>query len=113
MIEPRGRLVTITAFVDASHASDKKTRIFHTGYVIFVNRSPIIFYSKIKSTVKSSTISSEFIAMKTCTEHIIGLRFKLQIFVINIDGPAITLNYNESAVNNISKIKSTLSKKHS
>ena len=44
--EPRGKSVSITAFVDASHASDKKTIRSHTGYMVFVNRSPIVFYSK-------------------------------------------------------------------
>ena len=113
MPRPRGRFVMITAFVDASHASDKKTRRSHTGYIIFVNRAPIIFYSKRQSTVESSTFSSEFIALKTCTEHIIALRFKLRMFGIPIDGPANILNDNMSAVGNSSKIESTLNKKHS
>ena len=72
-----------------------------------------MFYSKRQSTVESSTFSSESIAMKICTEHIIALRFKLKIFGIDIDGPAIMLNANESAVNNSSKIEYTLNKKHS
>ena len=71
-----------------------------------------MFYNKRQSTVESSTFSSEFIAMKTCTEHIIALRFKLQMFEVDIDGPAIMLNDNESAVNNRSKIESTPNKKH-
>ena len=50
--------------------------------------------------------------MNTCTEHIISLRFKLQMFGVDIDGPDIMLNDNESAVNNSSKIGSTLNKKH-
>ena len=43
MPKPRGRGVTTTAFVDASHAQDKKTRRSHTGFVIFVNRAPILW----------------------------------------------------------------------
>ena len=42
MPRPRGRPVKITAFVDASHAGDKRTRRSITGYIIFVNRAPII-----------------------------------------------------------------------
>ena len=34
------------------------------------------------------------------------------MFGVDIDGPAIILNDNESAVNNSSKIESTLNKKH-
>ena len=56
--EPRGKPITVTAFLYASHASDKITRISHTGYLVFVNRAPIVFYSKQQSTVESSTFSS-------------------------------------------------------
>ena len=112
MPEPLGRSVSITAFVDASHASNKKTRRSHTGYLIFVNRAPIIWYSKRQNTVETSTFSSEFIAMKTCVEHIDGLRFKLRMFGIPIDGPANILCDNQSCVNGSSKIESTLDKKH-
>ena len=89
MTEPRGKSVNITTFVDASYALEKRTRRSHTGYVIFVKRSPIVFYSNRQSTVESSTFSSEFIAMKTCTKHIIALRFKLRMFGLDIDGTAI------------------------
>ena len=113
MPEPRGRFVVMTAFVDAAHASDKRTRRSHTGFIIFVNRAPIIFYSKRQSTIESSTFSSEFIALKVCTESIIALRFKLRMFGVPIEGPALVLNDNQSAVNNSSKLESTLNKKHS
>ena len=46
MTKPRGKSVTINEFVDPSHALDNRTRRSHTGYVIFVDRAPIIFYSK-------------------------------------------------------------------
>ena len=54
----RGRSVTMTAFVDASHAANKVTRRSHTGFIIFVNRGPIIWYSKRQNTVESSSFSS-------------------------------------------------------
>ena len=40
--QPRGRAVTTTSYVDASHASNKVTRRSHTGYIIFVNKAPIL-----------------------------------------------------------------------
>ena len=92
--EPRGNLVTVTTFVGALYASDKRTRRYHTGYVIFVNRAPVILYIKQQSTVESSKFSSEFIAMKTCRVHIIALILKLRMFVVDIDGPTIILNDN-------------------
>ena len=44
--EPRGREVGIHCFVDASHAADKVTRRSQTGILIFLNKAPIVFYSK-------------------------------------------------------------------
>ena len=99
--------------MDAAHASDKMTRHSHTGYIIFVNRAPIICYSKRQTTVESSTFSSEYIALKTCVEHIIGIRFKLMMFGIPIDGEARILNDNKSVVDSSSKLEHTLNKKHS
>ena len=113
MPEPLGRAVSTTAFVDASHAQDKKTRRSHTGYVIFVNRAPILWYSKRQTTVETSTFSSEFIALKTCTEAITGLRVKLRMFGVPVLEETKILCDNLSTVRNSSRIESTLNKKHS
>ena len=110
---PRGQSVMMTAFVDSSHGSNKVTRRSHTGYIIFVNRAPIIWYSKRQNTVEASTFSSEFIALKVCVEAIVGLRFKLRMFGIEVDGPAGIFCDNESVVKNTSNVESTLHKKHS
>ena len=115
MPKPRGRPVVTTAFVDASHAANRKTRKSHTGYVIFVNRAPILWYSKRQQTVEGSTFSSEFIAMKTCVEAIVHLRYKLRMFGIPMqDGNTATNIFcdNESVVKNASQVESTLNKKH-
>ena len=73
MPTPRGRQVSTTAFIDASHASCKKTRQSVSEFILFVNRAPIIWYSKRQNTIESSTFSSEFIAMKTCMDGIVAL----------------------------------------
>jgi len=100
--------------VDASHASNKKTRKFHTGYVIFINRAPIIWYSRRQQTVEGSTFSSEYIAMKMCIEAIQALQFKLRMFGIPIDSGHATniLCDNQSVVNNSINVDSVLNKKH-
>jgi hypothetical protein len=46
MPEPRGKEVQITMFVDASHAANVVTRQSRTGVLIYVNRAPILWYSK-------------------------------------------------------------------
>ena len=112
MPEPRGRAVDITAFVDASHASNKVNRRSHTGYLIFVQRAPIIWYSKLQKTVESSAFGSEFVAMRTLIEHNRALQYKLRMFGIPFYDSTKILSDNESVVNNSSKLASTLNKKH-
>lgn len=123
---PRGQPVQITAFVDASHASNQKTRRSHTGFIVFINRAPILWYSKRQNTVEASTFSSEFLALKTCTEAITHLRYKLRMFGVplchspasdahpqGIVEPAHIFCDNASVVKNSTLIESTLHKKHS
>ena len=110
--QPLGKSIKILAFVDASHAINKVSKRSQTGFVIFINRSPIIWYSKRQNTVEASTFGSEFIAMRICMEYIVSLRYKLRMFGIPIDGPADVLCDNNSVVLNTSKLESTLNKKH-
>ncbi|MFN9979144.1 MAG: Ty1/Copia family ribonuclease HI, partial [bacterium] len=72
--EPRGMPIQINAFVDASHARNKVTRRSHTGILIYLNRAPIIWYSKAQRTVETSTFGAEFIALRIGTELIKSLR---------------------------------------
>jgi len=74
---PCGNYVQINAFVDANHAGNKLTRHSHTGILIYLNRAPIIWYSKAQKTVESSTFGSEFVALRIATETIKALRNKL------------------------------------
>jgi hypothetical protein len=115
MPTPRGRGLTMTAFVDASHAANKMTRRSHSGYVIFLNRAPIVWYSKRQQTVETSTFSAEFIALKVCLEAIEHLRFKLRCFGVPMPKGEATYVYcdNESVVKNTTNVESTLNKKHS
>jgi hypothetical protein len=112
---PRGRSVVVTAYVDASHAANKVTRRSHTGYVVFLNRAPVVWYSKRQNTVETSTFSAEFIALKVCLEAIEHLRFKLRCFGVPVPRgePSYVLCDNESVVKNATNVESTLNKKHS
>jgi hypothetical protein len=115
MPKPRGRPVTTTEFVDAPHAANKKTRRSHTGFLLFVNRAPILWYSKRQQTIESSTFSSEFIALRAGTEASQYIHFKLRMFGIPIvKGHAANIFCdNESVVKNSTKVESVLNKKHS
>lgn len=110
--ESRGLPVVMSAFVDADHAGCKVTRRSYTGVIIFVNRAPILWFSKKQNTVETSTFGSEFIAMRISVELIEGLHYKLRMFGVEINGPTNVFCDNEAVVKNVSNPESTLKKKN-
>ena len=108
--EPRGNGVDMTCFVDADHAGCLATRRSHTGVIIFLNQAPILWYSKRQNTVETSTYGSEFIAAKIAVEMIKGLRYKLRMLGIPINGPTTMFGDNESVVTSAIKPESQLKK---
>lgn len=109
--EPRGKAVQMIAFADSDHAGDLLTRRSRTGVLIFLNRSPILWYSKKQSSIETSTFGAEFMALKTATDLIKGLRYKLRMMGIPIDGPSLVKVDNMSVFNNTTKPESVLKKK--
>ena len=112
MPEARGHAVITSCFVDASHANNQRDRKSQTGILIFMNKAPIHWYSKRQSTVETSTFGAEFCAMKTGVEIIEGLRYKLRMFGIPIEGPTNIYCDNEAVYKNTVMPESTLKKKH-
>jgi Reverse transcriptase (RNA-dependent DNA polymerase) len=109
---PRGKDVVVSCYCDADHAGCRVTRRSHSGILIFVNNAPVTWYSKRQNTVESSTFGSEFIAMRVAVEQVEGLRYKLRMMGIPIDGPANLFCDNQSVFKNCSYPESTLKKKH-
>ena len=110
--EPRGGSVVTTCFVDADHAGCKLTRRSHSGVILFVNRAPIIWYSKRQATVESSTFGSESVAMRQAIDLIEALRYKLRMMGVPIDGATKLYCDNDSVVKSTTRPESTLKKKH-
>ena len=90
-----GNAVVTSGFVDADHAGCKVTRRSHTGVILFVNKAPILWYSKRQNTVETSMFGSEFCAMKTAIDMIEGLRYKLRMMGIPLTGPTSVFCDNE------------------
>ena len=109
--EARGEAVETTCFVDSDHAGDEVSRRSRTGVLIFVNRSPILWFSKKQTSIETSSFGSEFSAMKTAVELVEGLRYKLRMMGVPIDGPTHVKADNMSVIHNSSKPASTLKKK--
>jgi hypothetical protein len=112
MPEARGKSVVMTCFVDADHAGCRLTRRSHSGVLIFVNRAPIIWFSKRQATVESSTFGSESVAMRQAIDLIEALRYKLRMMGVPIDGATKIYCDNESVVKTTTRPESTLKKKH-
>ena len=98
-------------FVDSDHAGDKVSRRSRTGFVIFINGAVIDWISKKQSTVETSVFGAEFCAMKHGIENLRGIRYKLRMMGIPIDGASRIFGDNMSVVTNSSKPESTLKKK--
>jgi hypothetical protein len=51
---PRVKKVYLRLFVYSDHAGEKFTRRARTGFVIYLNMAPIVWFSKSQPTVESS-----------------------------------------------------------
>ena len=111
MPEPRGFGFVMRAKVDADHASDTVTRRSRTGFLVFLNSALVYWSSKKQTSVESSSFGSEFCAMKQCCEYLRGLRYKLRMMGIPVDGPAYIYGDNQSVLANTTIPDSTLKKK--
>jgi hypothetical protein len=109
--EPRGKSVLLRCYVDSDHANDLVTRRSRSGYIQMINMAPISWYSKKQGSIESSTFGSEFVALKMAMEANRGLRYRLRMMGVPIDGPTYTFVDNMSVVHNTSAPESTLKKK--
>ena len=108
----RGNPVELTMFVDAAHAGNLVNRRSQTGLIIFINKAPIVWYSKRQGTVEASTFGSEFVALRVGMGMNEGLRYKLRMMGVPIEGPTNVLCDNKAVVDNSTLPESQLKKKH-
>lgn len=112
MPPPRGEKMQLLSFLDADHAGNKVTRRSQTGIIVYANMTPIVWLSKRQNTIESSTFGSEFIALKAASEMIDGLRYKLKMLGVPLEGAARVLCDNESVIKNGTFSESVLRKKY-
>ena len=94
-LTPRENVVFTHCFVDADHAVDRDIRRYQTWVLIFLNKELMLWYSKQQNTVKNSMFSSKFIDIKTATELVKSLWYKLCMSGIPIEIPNNMLCDNE------------------
>jgi hypothetical protein len=106
-----GKAIDLRLFVDSEHAGDHFTRRSKTGFVIYLNMTPIVWFSKRQPTVESSVFGAEFVAMKRGIETTRVLRHKLMMMGVAIDGPIYVYGDNMLVVHNTQRPETVLKKK--
>jgi hypothetical protein len=89
--KPLGKPVVLTHYADANLYHDMVCGRAVTGILHFINGTPIDWYSKRQSTVKTATYGAEFVAARIATDQIIYLRTTLQYWVSQQRGKVIFL----------------------
>ena len=68
--------------------------------------------SKKQSGIETSSFGSEFMALKHCCEYVRGLRYKLRMMGIQINGPIYVFGDNKAVLVNLA-VPNSVSKKKS
>jgi hypothetical protein len=107
----RGKAIDLHLFVDSDHAGEHFRRRSRTRFAIYLNMAPIVWFSKRHPTVESSVFGAEFVAMKNGIETTQGIRYKLRMMGVTIDGPTYVYGDNMSVVQNTQRPESVMKKK--
>jgi hypothetical protein len=108
---PLGKEVDLRLYVDSDHAGEKFTRRSRTGFVIYLNMAPVVWFSKQQPTVESSVFGADFVAMENGIETVRGLRYKLRMMGVPLSGPCYVYGDNMSVIHNTQRPESMLKKK--
>ena len=76
-----------------------------------MNMALINFVSKKQSTVETAVFGAEFVALKHGVETLRGIRYKLRMMGVPVEGPSYIYGDNMSVIHNVSKPESVLKKK--
>ena len=112
MPEPLGEGVTTTTTMDANLNHCLATEKSLTGFLHFVNKTRVDWYSKKQAAVETATNWSEFVAAKTATEQVMDIRQTLRYLGAPITTKSFLFGDNRSVVTSSTLPHSTLTKSH-
>ena len=98
-------------FFDSDHAWDKSDRRSSTVFIIFMKMAMINWHTKKQATVEGAVFGAEFLAMKQDVEALRGIRFKLWMMGVKIDGPTYVYGDNMSVIHSTSNPELVFKKK--
>ena len=104
--------ITITVFVDASHASNHVDMSSVAAYIQFFGQMPTKWFSKKLATIECATYGSELATARIAIEGVLAMRYKARMLGVQVTKPATILVDNMSVVNNLQLPSSSLKKKH-
>ena len=107
----RGKEVDLRLYIVSDHAGEELTRQSRTGFFIFLNKAPVIWFSKRQPTVETSVFGAEFVAMKNGMETLWGIRYKLRMIGVPLSGPSFIYGDNMSIIHNTKIPESMLRRK--
>ena len=82
-----------------------------TGILVFVNSTPIRWFSKMQKTVETSTYGSELVAARMATDIALELRYNIRMMGFSLDGAANMFGDYQSVILNTTIPSSQLKKK--
>ena len=82
----------------------------HLGILIYIKNKLIQLYRNIQNTVESSSFGLYFVALRTSTEMVEALRYKLRKCFVNLEGTEEVYCDNKSVVKNYRLPASVLNK---
>jgi hypothetical protein len=106
------RYLLMTVYVDADHAHDLVTRRSVTGIMVLLNNTPVRWVSNHQKSVETSTYESDLFASRIATELKPEIHLMLRSLGVDLEGPALMLGDNMSAVLKPSVLSIVLKKKH-
>ena len=113
MPEPKGKPVFTSGFFDLSHASCLVTRRSTSSVLLFLNSTPIRWYSKRQNCVETSTYGSEVVSGRIAVDLMVELQYNLRMLGAPVKGSSYLFGDNKSMITNTSLPHSMLKKRQS
>ena len=104
--------IQLIGYVDASHATDLKTRRSVTGFILTLCGGAIVYRSKVQTSVATSSTESEFVAAVSASKAVLYLRSILRELGIPQQYPTPMFEDNEAAILMINASKPTVRARH-
>ena len=102
----------LIGYVDASHATDIKTRRSVTGFILTLCGGAICYRSKVQTSVATSSTESKFVAAVSASKAILYLRSIMKELGFEQQFPTPMYEDNEAAIAMINASKPTVRSRH-